>query len=98
MSQRRPEKRCPECLVLFRPCRRTQVCCSRNCGAQRRARRFPHHHQMLAANQRRRVLYAQRLGARLKTLTRGAVWRLAYQRGYLAGYTAGRTAAKRRAA
>lgn len=88
MTRRLPELRhCLECSRPFHPCRKKQDTCSRSCGAARRVRRFPgQHHQMVAAQAAKQAAYAKRLGERLRSMTKGEIWRLAHQRGYQAGY------------
>lgn len=39
---------------------------------------------MDAAHAAKRQRYAKRLGERLRTMSKGAIWRLAYQRGWQA--------------
>ncbi len=86
-------KTCPECLTDFRPSYRAQVCCCSVCGAIRRQRQSPAASRgMLAANAARRQAYAKRLGATLRGMTPGEIWRLAYTRGYQAAWNRGRRA------
>jgi hypothetical protein len=83
-NPKRPNITCPVCLVTRHPCRTGQVYCSRRCGAIDRVRR--NKPAFAAARAKGQVTrhrnYAQRLAARLQGLTKGAIWRLAYARGY----------------
>jgi hypothetical protein len=77
-------KPCGYCGTVFHPAYQAQVCCSYRCSACLRVIKSPEDHQLHAANRARREAYAKRLGARIRGLTPGQIWRLAYTRGYQA--------------
>lgn len=77
-------RQCPECLKDFRPYHQEQVCCDRFCASRRRNRMYPQDmHEAHAVN---RAKYAKSLASRLRGLTAGAIWRLAYNRGFSAAW------------
>ena len=79
--RQRPEKDCPVCGVRFRPNQGKQKTCSASCGAVQGFR--PAHVTALAkARAVKAERYKQRLAERLRGMTAGAIWRLAYTRGY----------------
>ena len=81
---------CAHCGEPYRPYHQKQQCCSGRCGALHRKRPGNVLEKAWAAN---RARYAKKLGAQIRGMTPGEIWRLAYSRGFSAcwnKYLAGR--------
>jgi flagellar biosynthesis/type III secretory pathway protein FliH len=91
MSSRRLKivKRCSVCAQNFRPFKSHQLCCSHTCGAIRRVRMYPHHHQMNAANRVRREQLDAALQEQLRELSPVEIYKKGHKRGYFSGYQKG---------
>jgi hypothetical protein len=79
-------KVCAVCAESFRPCKHEQLTCSSTCGAIRRVKMHPAHHQMQAAGQANARKIAEGLAAKLAGKTAVEAHAMGYKRGYATCY------------
>ena len=81
--RRRAPRTCPVCGVSFVPNHSSQQACDRVCGSMHGARKRKTDTMAIARRERAKA-YAQRLSERLASMSKSAIWRLAYTRGWQA--------------
>lgn len=75
---------CAICAEERRVFHRDQITCSRTCGAIWRAKHYPQHHTMVAANAKRRQEQRAKLAEELQAMTLIEAYKAGYTRGYRA--------------